>query len=133
MVILRTSLSKLFDKVSYSTFLLLGSFSLIGSLVCLRFMQGPVLMVAAAFFMAGSYGVMYSVSQAATASNAPKEQRGIAMGTFYLGLDLGSALGPIVGGYLYGGFDLHLFYPLLGIFALGGIGMYFVCRKFYGK
>ena len=133
LVVLRTSLSKFFDKVSYAKFLLLGSFSLIASLACLRFMNGPVLLVAAAVFMAGSYGIMYSVSQAATASNAPAEQRGIAMGTFYLGLDFGSAIGPIVGGFLYGSFALNLFYPLLGIFALGSIGMYFVCRKFYGK
>jgi MFS family permease len=133
LVVLRTSLSKFFDKVSYAKFLLLGSLSLIASLACLRLMNGPVLLVAAAVFMAGSYGIMYSVSQAATASNAPAEQRGIAMGTFYLGLDFGSAMGPIVGGFLYGSFALNLFYPLLGVFALGSIGMYFVCRKFYGK
>ena len=55
------------------------------------------------------------------------------MGTYYLGLDLGSALGPVIGGYLYGNIALQYFYPLLSIFAVFCIGMYFVCRKIYPK
>jgi len=88
-------------------------------------------MLLGSVFMAGSYGIMYSVSQSASAAVAPAEQRGIAMGTYYLGLDFGSALGPIIGGYLYGNVDLQLFYPLLCVFAIGCIGMYFVCRRIY--
>ena len=131
LIFLRLSLRKLFDKVSYSTFLLVCSFSMLASLASLYFMQGHLLMFIAATFMAGSYGIMYSVSQSATAAAAPAEQRGIAMGTYYLGLDFGSAVGPIVGGYLYGNVDLRLFYPLLGVFALLCIGMYFICKKVY--
>lgn len=133
LVVLRISLKKLFDKVPYSTFLLACSLSMVGGLGCLWVMKGTFLMVLAAIFMAGSYGLMYSVSQSATAANAPAEQRGIAMGTYYLGLDFGSALGPIIGGFLYGNIDLSLFYPLLSVFVLGCIAMYFVCRKFYAK
>lgn len=133
LIFLRLSLRKLYDKLTFSTFLLLCSFSMVASLLSLYFMQGHFLMFIAAIFMAGSYGIMYSVAQSATASAAPPEQRGIAMGTYYLGLDFGSAVGPIVGGYLYGNVDLHLFYPLLGVAALLCIGMYFVCRKIYGQ
>jgi MFS family permease len=64
-----------------------------------------------------------------TAATAPADQRGIAMGTYYLGLDFGSALGPIIGGFLYGNVDLRLFYPMLCVFAIGCVGMYFICRK----
>ena len=133
LVALRFSLKKLFDKVSYSTFLLLCSFSMLGALCSLHFMQSSLLMLIGAIFMAGSYGIMYSVSQSATATLAPADQRGIAMGTYYLGLDFGSALGPIIGGFLYGNVDLRLFYPLLCIFAIGCICMYFFCRKIYGN
>jgi len=133
LVVLRVTLRKLYDNVPYSVFLLLCSFSMLGALTSLFFMQGSVLMIIAAVFMAGGYGIMYSVSQSATAAIAPAKQRGIAMGTFYLGLDFGSALGPIIGGFLYGNVDLVLFYPLLGVFVLGCIGMYFVCRKVYRK
>ena len=133
LVVLRISLKKLFDKVPYSTFLLMCSLSMIGGLSCLWIMKNTLLMIIAAIFMAGSYGIMYSVSQSATAANAPAEQRGIAMGTYYLGLDFGSALGPIIGGFLYGNMDLKLFYPMLSVFVLGCIVMYFVCRRFYQK
>ena len=131
LVVLRISLRKLYDKVSYSTFLLLCSISMLGALACLFLMQNSFFMLIGAVFMAGSYGIMYSVSQSATAAVAPKEQRGIAMGTYYLGLDFGSALGPIIGGFLYGNVSLQWFYPLLGVFAIGCIGMHFVCKKIY--
>jgi len=131
LVLLRISLRKLYDRVSYPVFLLLCSFAMLGSLVSLYFMKGLLLMLLGSVFMAGSYGIMYSVSQSASAAVAPAEQRGIAMGTYYLGLDFGSALGPIIGGYLYGNVDLQLFYPLLCVFAIGCIGMYFVCRRIY--
>jgi len=133
LVVLRIVLRKQFDKVPYSTFLLLCSFAMLGGLTSLRCMQGYGLLLVAAVCMAGSYGIMYSVSQSATASEAPLEQRGIAMGTFYLGLDFGSAVGPIIGGFLYGNVDLRLFYPLLCVFAFLCIGMYFICRKLYQK
>ena len=131
LIFVRLSLRKLFDKFSYSTFLLVCSFSMLGSLISLHFMQGYFLMFLSATLMVGGYGVMYSVSQSATASTAPPEQRGIAMGTYYLGLDFGSAVGPIIGGYLYGNVDLALFHPLLGVFAVLCLGMYFVCKKIY--
>lgn len=131
LVVLRISLRKLYDKVSYSSFLLLCSISMLGSMAALHFMQGYLLMFFAAALMAGSYGILFSVSQSATAAAAPAEQRGIAMGTYYLGLDFGSSLGPVIGGFLYGSVSLRLFYPLLSVFAVLGIGMYFICRRIY--
>ena len=133
LVIFRISLRKLYDRVPYATFLLLCSISMIVSLVSLYFMHSTLLMLVGAIFMAGSYGIMYSVSQSASAAAAPANQRGIAMGTYYLGLDLGSALGPIIGGFLYGNVNIMLFYPLLSMFAIVCIGMYFICRRIYGK
>lgn len=133
LVAFRLTLRKQYDKVSYSTFLLLCSFAMIGGLASLYFMQGTLVMLLGSIFMAGSYGIMFSVSQAASAAIAPADQRGIAMGTYYLGLDFGSTLGPIIGGFLYGNVDLRLFYPLLCVFVIGCIGMYFVCRKIYRK
>lgn len=130
---LRIVLGKLTDKVPYSRFLLLCSISMLASLASLHFMEGWILMFLGAVFMAGSYGILFSVSQAATAAAAPAEKRGIAMGTYYLGLDIGSAAGPVIGGMLYGDFDISLFYPMLSVFALMGIGMYFICRRIYEK
>ena len=133
LVAFRLTLRKQYDKVSYSTFLLICSFAMIGAMGSLYLMNGTLLMLLASILMAGSYGIMFSVSQAATATAAPPDQRGIAMGTYYLGLDFGSTLGPIVGGYLYGNIPLQWFYPLLGVFGVLCVGMYFICRKIYSK
>ena len=126
-------LAKLFDKVSYSRFLLICNIAMLGCMASLCVMRGYLMMLVAAALMAGSYGILFSVSQSATAAAAPAEQRGIAMGTYYLGLDFGSSLGPVIGGALYGGLDISLFYPVLSVFGLLGIGMYFLCRRIYEK
>ena len=46
-------------------------------------------------------------------------------------LDLGLALGPVLGGLLYEHLDVALFYPVLGICPLLGICVYFLCRYTY--
>ena len=78
-------------------------------------MDNNVLMFLAAAFMAGGYGIMCSVCQSTAILLAGKEKRGLANSTYYIGLDLGMSLGPIIGGMLYGSVDIRAFYPLLAI------------------
>lgn len=59
--------------------------------------------------MAGGYGIMCSVSQAAAVTITGAERRGLANSTYYIGLDLGMALGPILGGVAYGSVEIRLF------------------------
>ena len=59
--------------------------------------------------MAGGYGIMCSASQSAAILLAGSDKRGIANSTYYVGLDLGAALGAIIGGVLYGAADIRLF------------------------
>ena len=56
---------------------------------------------------------MSSVWQSTAMLLAGKENRGLANSTYYIGLDLGMALGPMIGGALYGGLDIRWFYPVL--------------------
>ena len=56
---------------------------------------------------------MSSVCQSTAMLLAGKENRGLANSTYYIGLDLGMALGPMIGGALYGGLDIRWFYPVL--------------------
>ena len=44
---------------------------------------------------------------------AGEGHRGLANSTYYVGLDLGMTLGPVIGGFLYGNLDLAWFYPAL--------------------
>ena len=79
--------------------------------------------------MAGGYGIMCSVSQSAAILLAGSEKRGIANSTYYVGLDLGAALGAIIGGVLYGAADIRLFYPILLICPVLCVAVYFIFRK----
>ena len=132
LVVLRMSLRKQYDRVPYPRFLVLCTISMLGAMAVLYWMRGYVLMLLGAVFMAAGYGIMYSVSQSAAAAAAPPDQRGLAMGTYYLGLDIGSAAGPIIGGVLYGNVDLQLFYPLLGVIGALCLVMYFPCKRVCG-
>lgn len=75
-------------------------------------MQNNFDMLIAAIFMAGGTGIINSVCQSTALLLAPKNKRGLANSTFYIGIDLGMALGPIIAGIFYEHFSLDLFYPL---------------------
>lgn len=131
LVVLRVSLRKLFDRYSYSTFLLVCTVSSFGALAALHGMDSYLMLFIAATLMAGGYGIMYTVSQSASVAVVAENRRGVAIGTYYVGLDLGLSLGSVIGGVLYEGFEIGMFYPLLSVFSFLCVGMYFFCRRFY--
>ena len=115
LLVLRLSLSKYFDKLPYGTFLMASCGSALGAMLCLTFMESNLLLFAASVFMAGGYGIMCSVCQSTALLLAGPEKRGLANSTYYVGMDIGMATGPIIGGFLYGNVPGRLFYPLLMI------------------
>lgn len=128
-LVLRLSLKNLFDKKPFSFFLILSSASAFISIAILTVMKNDLAMFLAAAFMAGGYGIMYSVCQSKAMLLAGKGRRGLANSTFYIGLDLGMALGPIVGGVLYGHVNIAYFYPVLAITAPLGLVVYWISRN----
>lgn len=72
---------------------------------------------------------MCSVSQASAILLAGPGKRGLANSTYYVGLDLGAALGAIIGGVLYGAVDIRWFYPILMLCAVFCVGVYFAFQK----
>lgn len=132
LVVLRVLLRKLYDKVPYTRFLVCCSLAMIGSMASLFFMRENMLLFVGAVLMAASYGILFSVSQSAAAAAVPADQRGLAMGTYYLGLDFGSAVGPVIGGVLYGNAAPEAFYPLLGVIGTLCFVMYLPCKRVCG-
>lgn len=129
LVFLRVSFRNYFDKVPYRNFLFISILSSIIALLSLNFMKSNVLLVMAAIFMAGGYGIMCSVSQTSAILLAGPGKRGIANSTYYVGLDLGASSGAIIGGILYGSVDINLFYLILMVCpVLCGL-IYFISRK----
>ena len=127
-LVLRLSLRNLFDKKPFFFFLILGSASAFISIALLTVMENNMAMFFAAAFMAGGYGIMYSICQSKAILLAGKGRRGLANSTFYIGLDLGMALGPIIGGVLYGHINIIYFYPILAITVPLGILVYGISR-----
>ena len=123
---LRLSLRNLFDKKPFSFFMVLSSASAMISIAILALMKNNIAMFFAAAFMVGGYGIMCSVCQSKAILLAGKGKRGLANNTYYIGLDLGMALGPIIGGILYGNVNISYFYPLLVITVPAGLLVYWL-------
>lgn len=113
LIILRLTLRNLFDKLPFGVFLGASCVCELIAILLLAVMRNNVMMFLAAAFLAGGYGIMSSVCQSTAILLAGKEKRGLASSTYYIGLDLGMTLGPMIGGALYGGLDIRLFYPVL--------------------
>ena len=127
--VLRMSLKSLFDKLRFRIFLGISVLSAALSIFLLGIMNNNMFMVLASIFMAGGYGLMCSICQSTAILMAGVERRGLANSTYYVGLDLGMAIGPIIGGYLYGNVSLNLFYPILMVTLPAIILVYWIFLK----
>ncbi|WP_225432913.1 MULTISPECIES: MFS transporter [Bifidobacterium] len=112
LLIMRVTLRDLFDEKSFRFFMRVCSLLMLATLLCLDLMRNDIPLILAAVLMAGSYGIMSSVTQAQAVIIAGKARSGIANSTYYAGIDLGMSLGPIIGGLLYGNVPIEWFYPL---------------------
>ena len=126
---LRFGLKGFFDRLPFKFFLIGGAVSALLSISFLSIMNSNFLMLLAAIFMAGGYGIMCSVCQSTAILLAGAEKRGLANSTYYIGLDLGMTLGPVIGGFLYGDVPLELFYPVLLVTIPLEFLVYFLGRK----
>ena len=113
LLVLRLSLRQWFDRLPFGVFLCAGAVSAAVSILLLAGLRTNLHMVLAAAFMAGGYGIMCSVCQSSAILLAGPGKRGLANSTYYVGLDLGMTLGPILGGELFAQADTRLFYPAL--------------------
>lgn len=129
LLLLRLSLRNFFDKKPFSLFLLCSSVSALAGICLLAVMGNNVLLFLAAAFMAGGYGIMCSVCQSTAILLAGKEKRGLANSTYYIGLDLGMAFGPVIGGFLYGNVNMKYFYPIFMVTVPLSLAVYWINRN----
>ena len=134
LIVLRLSLRRLFDNLPFHIFLLTSALSEFLAILFLAIMENNAVMLLASCFLAGGYGIMSSVCQSTAILLAGKEKRGLANSTYYIGLDLGMTLGPMIGGALYGGLDIGWFYPVLMVtMPLAGMVYAAAGRRMRGK
>lgn len=129
LLVLRLSLADLFDKKPFAFFLSGSAVSALAAIILLAVMQNNLVLFAAAAFMAGGYGIMCSVCQSTAILLVGEDKRGLANSTYYIGFDLGMALGPIIGGLLYGHVPLTYFYPILALSIPAAVLVYLTNRR----
>lgn len=112
---MRLSLKDYFDRLPFRYFLLAGIICNLVGMIGLTYLVNNWMMLVAAFGLAGGYGVMYSVCQATALLVAPISEQGLANSTFYIGMDSGMVLGPLIGGTLFDFVPYSWFYPVLMI------------------
>ncbi|MBB1124091.1 MFS transporter [Limosilactobacillus albertensis] len=109
----RLFLRNQFDTVRFQPWLVLSTVATIFYLIMLTVMKTNIEMGLAAAGMAFGYGIIYSVCQSTAMMLAPDTERGLASSTFFLGLDIGMTLGPIIGGIIDSTLPVKYFYPVM--------------------
>ena len=110
LLLIRITLKNLFDTVKFGTWFWVSVAATLIYLILLATMKNNFLMGLAAAFMAVGYGLMYSVLQSTAMLLAPISEQGLASSTFYLGLDIGMAFGPIIMGFVNDMLPAEYFY-----------------------
>lgn len=113
LLISRIVLRNWFDTKSFLFFMVTGTICQIVMLASLTVMRNNWFVMLAGLATVGAYGMMSSVTQARAVLIAGKARSGMANTTYYAGIDLGMFLGPLIGGFLYGGLPIIWFYPAL--------------------
>ena len=132
LVCMRMGFRNYFDKVPYRRFLAICTASAVVSMLLLDFAGHNLSLVGAAVCMAGGFGIICSESQAMAMAMVDNTRRSLANNTYLIGLDSGMALGPMIGGFLYGHVAAQYFYPCLIATAVLSTTVYFrSCLKFF--
>lgn len=126
---LRFLLRRWFDTVGFGRFLVAASISALGSFALLWRLGGNAALLVAAALMAGGYGIMCSACQAGAVRIAGKEHAGLANSTYYMGLDLGMASGPMIGGALIESLGMPALYPALAVCVPMAVTVWLVARR----
>ena len=110
---IRLVLRNQFDTVRFGVWLLASVLATVFYLIMLAVMDNNWEMALAAAGMALGYGTIYSVCQSTAMMLAPATDRGLASATFFLGIDIGMSLGPIVGGIIDSLLPVKYFYLVM--------------------
>ena len=119
---------RLADKRGYAIVIVPSIVFLAGAMLLLYFAVTPLLFMLAAFLYGLGYGTLTSACQALSVLKANPERRGLAISTYYLGMDAGNGMGMILNGMISKAFGYAEMYLLcivpliigLAIFAFWG-------------
>lgn len=129
LLIIRIGFKRYFDTVRFGVWFWISLVSTAAYIILLAVMNNNWQMALAAAGMAMGYGIIYSVLQSTALLLAPIEEQGLASSTFYLGLDIAMAFGPMISGVIDSTFPIKWFYPIELILIPFILLVYFIWRK----
>lgn len=129
LLIIRIWLKRFFDTIAFGFWFWLSLIAMIIFLISVAFMKNNFIMLIAAVALSIGYGVIYSINQTTALLLSPLDQQGLASSTVYLGLDLGMASAPILGGIIASTIPHFYFYPIMLIMVPFVLVIYFIYRK----
>lgn len=129
LLIIRIWLTRFFDTIAFGFWFWLSLIAMIIFLISMAFMKNNFIMLIAAVALSIGYGVIYSINQTTALLLSPLDQQGLASSTVYLGLDLGMASAPILGGIIASTIPHFYFYPIMLIMVPFVLVIYFIYRK----
>lgn len=129
LLVTRFALSKFLDSCPYRLFVCICIPFGVLSMLCLQWMQGFGMMVVSAVFLTLSYGIIQPMSQAAGIRSVSEDQHGVANCTYYIGMDLGMAFGPIIAGGVYQVAGNEAVFYAMALFPLLAIPVLLLCQK----
>lgn len=129
LLIIRVGLKRYFDTVRFGVWFWLSLVSTAAYIILLAIMNNDWQIALAAALMASGYGIIYSVLQSTALLLAPIEEQGLASATFYLGLDIAMAFGPMISGVIDSALPIEWFYPVELVLVPLILVVYFIWRK----
>lgn len=129
LLIIRVGLKRYFDTVRFGVWFWLSLVSTAAYIILLAIMNNDWQMALATALMASGYGIIYSVLQSTALLLAPIEEQGLASATFYLGLDIAMAFGPMISGVIDSALPIEWFYPVELVLVPLILVVYFIWRK----
>ena len=126
----RPVLARFIDKVKMKLILYPCIICLVGSMVVIGFANNLALFLVGAALLGIGNGGSQPVLQAMCLKSVGYERRGAASGTFYIGMDLGNTIGPIMAGLASGWFGYSgAFFSLIIPIVLSLVVTFFIDRK----
>lgn len=110
LLIIRTVLKNYFDTVRFGVWFWMSLIATVLYLVVLAYMNNNLMMALGAAGMAVGYGLIYSVLQSTALLLSPADEQGLGSSTFYLGLDISMAFGPMLAGVVVKALPIQYLY-----------------------
>ena len=129
MLVTRPMIGKLTDKYGLTKVAIPALFCNVISFYTISFSTSLIGFLLAGFISAFGYGACQPAMQALTMKAVSSERRGAASSTNYIGMDIGSMIGPTIGGFVAQTFGYALMWRVMACSFLLGILLMFIFRS----